>query len=366
MPDQLSDLLYRSVDDIAIPHAAAYDIIGRGRTLRRRRRMATGVVAAAAIIAAGVGGVLVADLGADDPRGADVAGQGPERAQDPAQRAYDAEGAWMANDHVTIGTSVVSVPNATHLAQTAAGVVAETNAGQGVTGFVLIRPDGTQLPLSIPLEAVHVEGDLNAPRVAWLEPEDGAVVVHVWDVLADREVGTNRQPSPGTRAGGEQPYIRVALLDGDLTYFSTDNDVAFQVNWRTGAATAIDDQPFSVHQGIATVLEGEEWTIKDMVDDRVVRRLGSAYNNPSISPDGTKVLLIDGSGDEPVASVEDVAGGNGVELSDVEWLAVWTRGGRVLSPIAGGIQVCDVEGTCASRSVDAPDGVTPADFLNVG
>lgn len=368
MADQLSDLLHRSVDDISVPHPEALDIIGRGRRLRRRRRVTTGAVAAAAIIAVGVGGVLVTDPGSDDPRGSDVAGQ--ERAQDqdgPAQQAYDEQGAWVVDREATIGRTTTTLEAAPrYLAQTSAGIVAEIGNGQDETSFVLVRQDGTQEPLSIPADVRHVDGDLNAPHVAWLEPVGDALEVHVWDVEEDREVGTTRQPSQGTSAGDEDALLRVVLLDGDRAYFDAGNNIAFQVNWRTGAATAMDRLPSSVHDDIATVMDGRGSTIKDMATGDVIRRLDDTFENPLISPDGRQVLLIDPNGAVPVVSVEPVAGGTSVQLTDAQYVSVWTRSGNVLSAVAGGVQICDTAGTCNVRPVADGGLVLLADFLNLG
>ncbi|MFC7503963.1 hypothetical protein [Nocardioides sp. GCM10030258] len=367
MPDQLSDLLHRSVDDAPVPHPAAYDILTAGQGLRRRRRVATGLAVTVAVVAAGVGGALVVDVaGTTESRDFDIADHG-KVSDAAAQQAYDTWGAWAAEGTVTIGETVVDLPGVTNLAQTSAGVVAQTDDQQGGASFVLVRPDGSTEKLSIPADVQHVDGDLNATRVAWLDPGAASVEVHVWDVAADREVGSISQPVQGDGPDSNGQFIAVAKLDGDHVYFGAGNDITFRVNWRAGAVAAIDHLPLSVHHDLATTQDGDGWVIRDMASDRVVRRLEGDLLNPSLSPDGTRVLVVDIAGATPVAAIETIAGERSMDLAEVETIAVWTRAGNVLSLVEGGVQLCASDGSCEGKSVEAPGGfVLLADFLNVG
>jgi hypothetical protein len=364
MAERLSDLLHDTVDPVDVPQPDAHAIVARGRSLRTRRRVGTAVAAAVVIGAVGVGGVVAGNIVDGDGRSSQVATPGKEDAQESrADAAYDDWGAWIAGDRVTIGETTLELPDVAHLAQTSEGVVARQTQRPGGSTYTLVGPDGTLRELSIPDTVGHVEGDLNAPRVAWVESLDGALEVHVWDVVADREVGVVSQPSAGTRADDDQPYVRTAQLDGDHVYFGADDGTAFEVDWVNGGATALPYLPVTVHSGIATAMDGDAWVVYDLRRHRLVRTLGAEYYNPKVSPDGTQVQLVHDNG---VGVVQPAAGGPSVELEEMEGPIVWTRGGRVLSTLADRVRVCDTSG-CEGKPVDVSAGsLLPADFLNLG
>lgn len=377
MAEQLTDLLHDSVDPVDVPRPDVHAIAARGRTLRGRRRAGTVVAAALCVGALGIGGAVVADVVDGDGRGAEVTGP---RVEDPdalpTSSAYDERGSWALGSEVTIGSTTVDLGSpVAHLAQTSVGVVARIPRDAG-NEYVLVSPDGGTITLSIPSSVVHVEGDINHPRVAWLTEGGGEVVAHVWDVAADAEVGRVSQPLQGDEPAGGGELVLVPQLDGDDVYFGVGDDTHFRVDWARGGATVLPYGVFSVHRGIATVLEdpGSEtgtWLVYDVDADRVLRRLERAAE-ASVSPSGEQVLTIDQAEDETTTSVlAPVAGGDAVDVPGVTHFSAWTPGGGLLSLDADkrALVRCDAAASCAREDLGGSgDGERPlvADYLTVG
>ncbi|KRA39035.1 MULTISPECIES: hypothetical protein [unclassified Nocardioides] len=370
MPEQLTDLLHASVDDVPVPHPSAYDILGRGRSLRRRRRVATGVVAAVAVLAAGLGGALVHDLGTPDSR------DNQEIADQPtggAVEAYDQSGAWVVGDQLTIGQKTVTLPQPpTYLAQTSAGVVAQLRNGPGDSTFVLVRPDGTQTTLTIPSTTFTINGDLSAPRVAWVDDGDDVLDLHVWDVEADREVGNGTIPAPGTSPANSGQFLTPAFLDGDSAYVGADDGTGHRVRWATGAVSTIEHAPFSVRNDVLAWQAKDGWAFDDAAGNRQLGVLPREFHNPLLSPDGRFIAVARTNETEDRIGFATVSGGEFTEIPGLRIVSVWTPGGRMLSTSEDGtaVRICTTSGDCETRAVDpaglADNGILLADVLNVG
>nr|WP_278258046.1 hypothetical protein [Nocardioides convexus] len=194
MPE-LSDLLHRSVDDVDVPRPHVHDITAQGRALRIRRRLG-GAVAAAVVLGAIGGGFVLADPLGGDPH-SEIA-KAPKDTGTP----YDEWSAWSLDDDVTIGGRPVRLPGQTvNLAQTSVGVVAKTFPGDDDPArYVLVRPDGSTRTLSLPASVPTVDGDIAAPRIAWVSSGRDVLVLHVWDVERDEEPGPRRRALAGDDA----------------------------------------------------------------------------------------------------------------------------------------------------------------------
>ncbi|GAA3660405.1 hypothetical protein GCM10022237_20430 [Nocardioides ginsengisoli] len=368
MPEHLAHLLHASVDDLAVPHPDAHAIAARGRSMRTRRRVGAALVAAAAVAAIGVGAAVVHDIAGDRRSDSDRIAQQPHPG-----RAYDARGAWIAGDRITVGDATVRLPGAISLAQTSVGVVAQVTRPKGASSWILIDPTGAQTRLSIPSTVNHVEGDPSQPRVAWLEPGDDELTAHIWDVAADREVDATGQPSSGTRAGEVGPVVRAPILDGDDVYWTDDEGVSRHIVWRGRPEIRADRYSYaSVRSGIATVRDGERWLVWDMAGERVVRRLDAGIGDADVSPDGRHLLLRIDSGATPSVVVEPTGGGAAVRLPGLTGISAWTRDGHVVGQVAGEptVRTCAVDGSCVDRPADGLDAAAPlvlvADYLMVG
>ncbi|KAB2812847.1 hypothetical protein F9L07_14065 [Pimelobacter simplex] len=368
MPEHLTELLHDSVDELAIPRPDARGIAARGRALRTRRRVGAVLVAAAVVAAVGVGTAVVAGIGDGDPDSR-VAHQ-DRTAPDPA--AYDEWGAWIAGDRVTVGEASVHLPGAYFVAQTSVGAVVQV-AEDDAWSWVLVDPAGEQTPLSIPSDVVHVEGDPSQPRVVWLEPGDGELTAHIWDVATDRELIATGQPSAGTRADDPGADIRVPVLDGDSVYWTADDGVSWHVVWRGDRAIRAEEHPFlGVRRGTAIVQDGERWLLWDVAAARALGPLDQRFSNPRLSPDGRYLLASDYTGDAPSVWVVPVAGGTPTRLPGLSGLAAWTLDGHVIGQVDGAptLRRCSVTGACDDRPVagltDEAPTLLVADYLMVG
>lgn len=375
MPEHLSDLLHRSVDDTDIPRPAAHEIWARGRTMRTRRRVGVAATVAVVVGAIGVGGYAVSGDGDADSRIADRT--------DPvvAAKDYADRGTYTVGNDITVGAATVTLPGEpVYVAQTSIGAVVQIGSDEvdlpdapARSTYVLVAPDGTQRELSLPATVEHVEGDLSHPRVAWIEAADDAVVVRVWDVEADQELGSVRAPSPGTKGGVATSYVRVALLDGDFVHFSDDrvNDaVSYRGNWTTGERAALSYDPYSVPGGVGIGLDGDAWVVHDARTDREIRRLRSGFGGAMVSPDGRWLLAHGVVDQDPAFFVEPIAGGKQVPLPDIDGAFAWTPGGNVMSTNGvdddgapqSGVVECTVIGACTVH--DSPADVRIADYLD--
>lgn len=361
MPE-LSDLLHRSVDDIDVPRPHLHDITAQGRALRTRRRLGAAVAAAVVLGAIG-GGVVLADPLGGETRG-DIA-KSPQDTPSP----YDEWSAWAQQGAVTVGDKTVSFPGqVVVLAQTSAGVVAKNLREGAPARFVLVTPDGTSRPLSIPADAPTVDGDMAAPRVAWVETGTGQIVLHVWDVAKDVEVGRVVVPSPGTTPESGSQYIRQAYLDGEAAYLTVQDETARRVLWATDEVTAYPLMPASVRAGVATGQDGTNWVVLDAATGEVRRKIDGDPVRATVSPDGHWLFL----GTSEAQYVEPVEGGRRVALDGISIAAAWSRDGSVVGQkgTVPTVLRCTTDGRCTERVVGKDDGsgdfVLPADFLNAG
>ncbi len=359
MPE-LSDLLHRCVDDVDVPRPDIHRISTQGRSLRTRRRLGA-AVAAAVVLAAVGGGLALAERPGGESRGNDVA----DRSEAPTP--YDAWAAWSIGDAVTVGTSTVRVPGqAVHLAQTSTGVVVKSLLDDGSARFTLVRPDGEARRLGIPADTPTVDGDLTAPRVAWVESRTGELVLHVWDVTRDAEVGRVVVPSPGSTPESGSQYIRESRLDGDAAYFTTQDETPRRVLWRSGEVADFPLMPASVRAGVAVAHQAGRWEVLDAASGQVRRRITGDPVTVQVSADGQWLFL----GGSESHAVEPVAGGERVRLDGISILATWTRDGAVVGQkgTSPAMLRCTTAGRCTERAVAAEpmDAVLVADFLNAG
>ncbi|MCX6398849.1 MAG: hypothetical protein NTX33_02820 [Propionibacteriales bacterium] len=369
MPDQLSDLLHRSVDDVDVPHPSAYDILGRGRDLRRRRRVTTAVVAAAAVIAVGIGGVVLTDIGGET-RSDKVADQ-KDSAIEPIE-AYRQNGAWVVGDQLTIGSTTVTLPGAaTYLAQTSVGVVAQIRNGSSDSTFVLVRPDGTQTTLDIPADTPTINGDLDTPRVAWVVPGTDEYDLHVFDVETDQDFLHGTITAPGVDPVEGRQFFTPAYLDGDYVYVGTE-DGAVRVDVRNGTPTNLDKAPFSVRNGVFATQEKDGWAFTDAATGQQISTLEREFYNPLLSPDGRYAAVIRANETETWIGFTRVSDGKFTEIPDLVAGPVWTPGGRMLSTSEDGtaVLVCTTSGDCERHELDGAEleeyAILLADYLNVG
>lgn len=362
MPE-LSDLLHRSVDDVDVPRPDVHRISARGRSLRTRRRLGTAVAAAVLLGAVGGGLALTGPLGGDT-RGADVT----QRPDSPT--AYDAWSAWSFDDKPSIGGLPVDLPGMTfHLAQTSVGVVASVFPGDDEPARqVLVRPDGSTRRLSVP-DTPIVDGDINAPRVAWLESRTDTLVLHVWDVAKDEELARVDVPSPGTTPQSGEEVITTVLLDGDGAYFSTADGIPHRVAWRTGEVEDLDLLPVSVRSGVTLASDGASWKVLDTATGQVRRTLeGDELSGVSLSPDGRWLF---GSRSDGTTFVEPTDGGDRVLLDeDLSSTASWSRDGAIVGQKGSAPTMlrCTTDGTCTERVIGEGEDVfvLSADYLNAG
>lgn len=361
MPE-LSDLLHRSVDDVDVPRPHVHDITAQGRALRARRRLGAAVAAAVVLGAIG-GGFALADSFGGDRRGEIT---NPTK---DTPTPYDAWSAWSAAEHkVAIGDVVATVPGqVVRVLQTSAGVAVKSMVGDS-TRFTLVRPDGSTKRLSIPQGTPTIDGDLTQPRVAWVETRPNALVLHVWDVEKDEELAQVELPSPGTTGASGGELLEPALLDGDAAYFSTADQVAHRVEWRTGTVTDLPRLPMSVRSGVGTAYDGTTWVVLDAETGQVRRKVAGDLIRVTVSPDGRWLFGRSSDG----SFVEPVDGGERVPLGDVSVMASWSRDGAVVGQ-KGTVPTmlrCTTDGTCTERVVDEDDGtmvsILSADFLNAG
>lgn len=359
MPEQLSALMHRSVDDVAVPPADALRIAGRGRTLRTRRRAATAIATATAVAAIGVGGIVVGDVLDGPPRGGDVAQHDRDDAK-AEDATYDAWGAYAAGDQVTIGGATVTLDAAPwFLAQTSAGVVGELSADDDRQAFVLVRPDGTVSRLSVPDSTTTIDGDPTAPRVAWIELGSDEGTVHVWDVAADREVAAVRVGLRGATPILGRQYLQPVQLDGDAVYVGTGTGSALRVNWRTGAVVEVPRAPVAVRAGTGIAYDGDRWYVTDAATGRVRRSLGRDLQIASLSPDGQWVFSVDTRNQR--GYVVPAAGGERVQVAGLGADSTWTRSGHLIGPGVAEhtVRRCSTDGTCEERKVEGLGPETP-------
>ncbi len=361
MPE-LSDLLHRSVDDVDVPRPDVHGISARGRSLRTRRRLGTAVAAAVVLGAIG-GGIVVADPLGGDPR-SEIATPPKEKA--PA--TYDAWSAWTVDGRVSTGGDPVEIPGmAFHLAQTSVGVVVTVYPeGEEARYNLLVRPDGSTRRLSTP-STFTVDGDISAPRVAWLETRQDALVLHVWDVEKDEQLARVDVPSPGTTPESDDEFIPTVLLDGDAAYFQTHDASARRVDWRTGEVEELTMVPSSVRAGVMVASDGTRWEVRDAATGEVRRTVEGDLTQVTVSPDGRWLF---GTSADGTAFLEPVDGGDRVPLGDISTTASWSRDGAVVGqkgtePV---MLRCTTDGECTEKVVGEGDEVSvlSADFLNVG
>lgn len=368
MPE-LSDLLHRSVDDVDVPHPHVAGIAARGRALRTRRRVAT-VAAAAVVLGAIGGGVALVDPFAGKPRSNhSVTNEGKDDA-DELPTAYESWATWSATDHeVTVGGIPVTVPGqVVRLSQTTAGVVVKSIVGEAGR-FTLVRPDGSTRRLSIPDGTPTVDGDIAAPRVAWVSSRAGELVLHVWDVVTDSEVGQVALPSPGSTLASGGEILEPALLDGDAAYFSTADHVAHRVEWRSGKVTDLPRLPMSVRSGVGVARDDDgQWVVVDAVTGEVRRSVEGGFSVVTVSPDGRWLFL----GGTDGQYVEPTAGGDRVPLDRLSISAGWSQDGALIGQDGSSpwVRRCLTSGICATqrarRGDDSVDTVLAPDFLNAG
>ncbi|HVK27723.1 MAG TPA: hypothetical protein VM575_05245 [Nocardioides sp.] len=370
MPEQLSTLMHRSVDDVEVPPADALHIAGRGRALRTRRRVATVVAGAAAVAVLGAGGVVVGDALDGSPRGADVA-QHDRGDASAADGSYDEWGAHAGGDQVTIGGTTVTLAAAPwFLAQTSAGVVAQLTGADDGTDFVLVRPDGTTAPLTIPAGTTTIDGDPTAPTVAWIELGTDEGTVHVWDVNADREVAAVRLDLPGATPTLGRQYLQPVQLDGPTVYVGTGTGSALRVTWATGAVVEVPRAPVAVRAGTGVAYDGDRWYVTDAATGAVRWSLGRDVQTASLSPDGKWVFYVDTR--DGLGYVVPATGGRRVEVAGLTATSTWTREGQLIGPGTGEYTVrrCSTDGRCEERPAEglgpeAPSPLIP-DFHMVG
>jgi hypothetical protein len=369
MAERLTDLLHRTVDDVPVPHPDAFAIATAGRARRTRRRVGAVAVAAAAVAVAGVGVAVVAGLDDGPARSSHVA------THDSADDAYAELGAWAVGEHVVVGAATADLsPGAHHLAQTSVGVVTQQFGGSGGAPFNLVRPDGTVTPLSIPADAVTVDGDPNEPRVAWLVPLQDEGWITVWDVSTDKEIGTVRVDLPGSTPEGGRDVIQPVWLDGDFAYVGTDQRTTHRVEWATGADQELPYSPVSVRGGVAVSMDDDgTWQVVDAASGEVIRPLGRRLQTGLLSPDGRSVLVVRFDDEAALASIEPARGGPAVELPGINSLASWSRGGQVVGQPdddPSSMRRCRVDGACTDTTIpwtyEEGPVVLPADYLMVG
>lgn len=368
MPEQLSTLMHDSVDGIEVPRPDAVGIAGRGRALRTRRRVAATVVTAVVVGAVGLGGVVLEGSLDGAPRNEHP----PVTRQDDPTSTYDAWSAWSVTGEVSIGGTPVRLPggDAYHLAQTSAGVVAQYLTASSGAEFALVRPDGSTSPLSIPTSTPTIDGDISAPRVAWLVTRKDEVVLHVWDVTTDSELARITVPSPGTQAIDGRQVIQSVDLDGDVAYFGKQDGGARRVEWRTGRVDDLQVAPQSVRNDVATARDGDRWVVIDPATGEVRRPIDGTYLSATVSPDGAWLYLV--AADVTKGYVVPVAGGTPVLLDGLTAMATWSPDGHVVGQVGATPELlrCSTAGVCESRQVAGDDAsaqsVLVADFLNVG
>lgn len=370
MPEQISTLMHRSVDDVEVPPADALRIAGRGRALRTRRRITTVVAAAATVAVLGVGGVVVGDALDGSPRGADVA-QHDRGDSTAADGTYDAWGAHAGGDQVTVGRTTVTLDAAPwFLAQTSVGVVAQLAGPDDEPSFVLVRPDGTTRPLSIPSTTTTIDGDPTAPTVGWIELGTDEGTVHVWDVATDREVAAVRLDLPGATPTLGRQYLQPVQLDGPTVYVGTGTGSALRVSWHSGAVVEVPRGPVAVRAGTGVAYDGDRWYVTDAATGHVRWSLGRDVQTATLSPDGAWVFYVDTR--DQLSYVVPAAGGARIEVADLGADSTWTRDGHLIGPGTGEYTVrrCATDGTCEERPVDGlgPEAPLPLvpDFHMVG
>lgn len=365
MAERLTDLLHHTVDDVPVPHPDTYAIAAAGRARRTRRRVGAVAAVVAAVAAVGVGG-LVGGLADGDARSSQVAGQGS------AEDEYAELGAWSIGDQMMIGTTPAVVdPAPHHLAQTSAGVVAQQHVDGAGSHFMLVLPDGSQRELGIPWSAPTIDGDINAPRVAWLEPGTGEGVVHVWDVLLDREVARQQVDLPGMTPEGGREIIQPVQLDGDVVYVGTDQGSTHRIGWADGHDAELPFSPVSVRNGIAVSTDDTgTWRVVNAETGTTIRVLGRHVERAQVSPDGAHLLVV--RTDDDPAAVEPTRGGAPVPLPGLTGINAWTRDGHVIGQSEGGttLRTCSTDGDCELRPLpwvgDPNPLVLVADYLMVG
>lgn len=370
MPEQLSSLMHRSVDSLDVPSPDAHGIAGRGRALRTRRRITTVVAGAAAVAVLGVGGVVLGDALDGAPRSSDIAQQdrGDAAARD---RLYDEWGAHAGGDRVTIGETTVTLDAAPwFLAQTSSGVVAELAGPDDEPTFVLVHPDGSVAPLTIPDGTTTIDGDPTAPHVGWIELGTDEGTVHVWDVAADREVAAVRLDLPGATPTLGRQYLQPVQLDGDTVYVGTATGSALRVTWSTGVVVEVPRAPVAVRAGTGVAYDGDRWYVTDAATGQVRWSLGRELQVASLSPDGRWVFYVDTR--DQRGYVVPAAEGQRVEVPGLGADSTWTRGGRLIGPGGGEYTVrrCATDGTCEERPADGlgPENPMPVipDYHMVG
>lgn len=359
MPEQLSALMHRSVDALDVPPPDAAGIAGRGRALRTRRRVTTVVAGAAAVAVIGVGGLVVGDALDGSPRGGDVA-QHDRGDAHAADRLYDEWGAHAGGKRVTVGETTVTLDGAPwFLAQTSAGVVAQLAGADEDPAFVLVHPDASVVPLSIPAGTTTIDGDPTAPHVGWIELGTDEGTVHVWDVAADEELAAVRVDLPGATPTLGQQYLQPVQLDGGSVYVGTGGGSALRVRWRTGAVTEVPRAPMAVRAGTGVAYDGDRWYVTDAATGEVRWSLGRDLLVASLSPDGQWVFYVDLR--DQRGYVVRAAGGERVEVPGLGADSTWTRSGHLIGPGAAAhtVRRCSTDGTCEERQADGLGPETP-------
>ncbi|MEV5000267.1 hypothetical protein [Nocardioides sp. LML1-1-1.1] len=362
MPE-LSDLLHRSVDDVDVPRPHVHDITAQGRALRTRRRLGAAVAAAVVLGAVGGGFALADSFGGD--RRSEIANPTTD-----TPTPYDEWSAWSLDDDVTIGGRPVRLPGQTvNLAQTSAGVVAKTFPGDDDPArYVLVRPDGSTRALALPASVPTVDGDIAAPRIAWVTSGRDVLVLHVWDVEKDEELARVDVPSPGTTPPSAGEILEPALLDGEAAYFQTHGGVSRRVLWATGEVRTLPRPVASVRSGVATGGDssGSTYVVMDAATGRVRRAVQGDVIRLTVSPDGRWLYGSTSDG----SFVEPVDGGKRVPLADLSVMASWSPGGAVVGQkgTEATMMRCTTDGRCTEKVVGEGGEVSvlSADFLNAG
>lgn len=368
MTERLTELLNHEADVLEIPAPPAADVLGRGRSVRRRRRL-TGLVAAAAVLGViGGGAALVLD---NTDHGTKEA-----VATSPVQR-YLSGGAYAVGSTVHFGDPATTDPvtldaRIKSLYYTASGVVVRSGNepftdDAGPSRYALVTPKGEVRDLGLDLGDRVPDTDPESSTFVYADGSPDHWEVVVFDVASNKE--TKRIPIDGefTWGGWEAPPVG---LSGHTAYVGMD-DATLAVDLDTGRTSTAD----SIDAPTAPATAGGRASISmpsgdvDVVDlttgDTVLHvDLPDGYSYGSLSPDGRflKVVQeesIDENGDirtqDAGFAVYDVATGEHVTFEDQAWDYGWAPDGHLLKVDRERVTLCEATtGECSSAG--APGG----------
>lgn len=377
MTERLADLLREEAQALEIHIPPASDVLGAGRSLRRRRGYVAGLVVASIIGVATAGSMFAADRLADS-------------GSDSSPTSIFGEDGVFSIDHTVhlggAGAPTVTLKEDIHsLHYTSEGVLVRTNLrggasdGSGPEHFTLIRPDGSTIEVSVTTEGIVVSTDADQPYLAYSETDsDGNVQVVLHDVASDEEAA--RVNVPGTHSGTGWPSPPVSL-DDDTVYVGFPGP-AVAVDWRTGESRTADHVGGSfveVYGGRTTGYEQLEKpdfrtgtagrALTTVIDANTGEVLLSAeissQDGFSLSPDGRFAILavLGDNLDDPYVlpetwEIHDLESGDTLTIDISELPSGWTPSGAMFRLEGDELLTCDAStGDCSSQ----PSGVEELD-----